>query len=187
MCIQTEGDEIQENHLSKTQSNKQDLKPKMCCFALGFLEWVIPQTQDMDIHFLAPCCIMHCQEMSQPVHNNPYSLSVVPLLCSSPPYSPLPLFLSSVWSYPSHPPLFEDGVENNGTKWQEEHRWREWEEVRVSSYSEGIEHDVHFVLCGAALYAHRFSDDVGKESMGHSQYQECKSIGGKLQLDRIGK
>lgn len=62
--------------------------------------------------------------------------------------------------------------------------------MRVSSYSDRIEHDVHLCalyFCGAALYAHRFSDDVGKESMGHSQYQECKSIGGKLQLDSIGK
>lgn len=72
-------------------------------------------------------------------------------------------------------------------KWQEEQRRREWEKVSVPSYSVGIEHDVHFVLCGAALYAHRFSDHVGRESMGHSQFEGCKSIGGKLQLDGIGK
>lgn len=35
-----------------------------------------------------------------------------------------------------------------------------------------------FVLHGAALYAHRFSDDVGEESMGHGQHQQCKSFGG---------
>lgn len=101
------------------------------------------------------------------------------------PPTPLPLFLSG--AILSHPHCLRIGGENNGTKWQEEQRRREWERARVPSYSVGIEHDVHFVLRGAALYAHRFSDHVGRESMGHSQFEGCKSIGGKLQLDGIGK
>lgn len=104
-------------------------------------------------------------EMPQPQQNNPYRLSSVP-------YSPL------------HPtPCLRMRVRImaeivGGTLKKT---------VRASFQIGGIEHDVHFVLCRAALYAHRFSDDVGEESMLHSQHQECKSIGGKLQLDSIGK
>lgn len=138
MYIQEDG-EIQENYLNKTQSNKQGLKPKVwCCLALVFLEWVIPQTQDMDMHFLVPCCIMHCQEMSQPVQNNPYGFSPVSLLSLLFTSTSLSVFCLSV---------FKDGCENNGTKQQEGRRWRELEKVRVSSYSEGIEHRTWCAFC----------------------------------------
>ncbi|KAJ4942254.1 hypothetical protein JOQ06_012120, partial [Pogonophryne albipinna] len=94
--------------------------------------------------------------MSQPAQNNPYGLSPVPLLCSSASYSPPPCFPSSVWIYPSHatPPCLRIGARIMG---RSSRRNPEQENER------------------------RFSDDVGKESMGHSQYQECKSIGRKLQ------
>lgn len=62
--------------------------------------------------------------------------------------------------------------------------------MSVSSYSDCMEHDVH--LC--ALYFMElpfmlidFQMMLGGGSMGHSQYEERGSIGGKLQLDSIGK
>lgn len=62
--------------------------------------------------------------------------------------------------------------------------------MRVSSDSDRIEHDVR--LCalyyvGLPFMLMDFQMMLGRNQWGHSQYQECKSIGGNLPLDSIGK
>lgn len=87
--------------------------------------------------------------MSQPVQNNPYGLSPTPLPL-------IHLHLSSPrlsGSILPAPPRSEDRGENNGKK-KKEHRRRDPQKVRVkvSSYSDCIEHDVHlYALYCAAL------------------------------------
>lgn len=122
----------------KKRSNQRDLKPKMWYLGEDRFPVVSYSTETGQTSF-APCCIMLCQEMSQPAPNNPYGLS---LSFSS---TSLPIFCLDLSSPP--PCCLRTGVRiigRSGRKNSDEEKVK----VRVSSFGHRIEHDVH--LC--ALY-----------------------------------